>query len=219
MKRLTLKLKREYKLAAVALILLFLGLGFIVYVSEDRTEVIANQPRSIGDVAAMYASGQKEEAIRLAEAMLLKSPTDLTIQTKLATFYFQSAKYDQFLSFVEQQKLESGNVYNMMAKTYQTKGDIARAKEYYVKAIESDPKFSQYYLNYSAYLQSIDDKESALSYILNGLEENPRSTTLLIAAASLSLKLGNKDRARDFSLRALEIDPENTQAKSILESY
>lgn len=218
MKRFTIRLKREYKLIALALILLFIGLGFVIYLSEDQSRVVANQPKTIDEVAADFANGKKEGAIKTAESMLLKNPEDEALKNKLAAFYFQAGLYEKFLEFISKHNLSGGAIFNMAAKVYQAKSDTDKVREYYQKAIEADKDVAQYYLNYSAYFQSLGEYQAAFDCIKSGIVSNSRSASLLISAASLSIKLNDKKQAKSYASTALEVDPENAQAKAILES-
>lgn len=212
--RLNGKSTKSMVLALVLIVVIIAGVYYLGW--SKRKAEIKVKSETLENAVTLFDSGKKDESISVLEAMVQRNPADKDALNLLASEYYQAGKYDQFISFINEHKLESSLICNMAANIYQTKGQGEVAVEFYNKAISASPKNPGYYINLSAYYQGIGDYASALKTLELGLSKITNSTSLNNSAASVALKSGDKASARKYANAALAIDPNNSQAKAIL---
>ena len=211
----TRKFDNKIKLIVIIfLIALVLTVGFCL--REQRNG--ADSEPTMSDAVASFDSGDKNRGIEIVENLLKTDPENSEYKNRLAIYYYQAGRADDFLSYVEKNNLNSSTILNITADIYRSKGDVEKAEAYYRRAITASPKSSQLYINFSAFYQAEGNLAKAREVLLEGVAVNTRSTALYISLSSVSLKLDNKTDARKYANSALEIDPANSQAKAIINS-
>lgn len=207
------KIRNSHVYLGVILIIIIIA-AIIIY-SYHRNG-IEKESSTLSDVVSLFDNGNQQEAIATLEGIIERNPSDSDAKNRLAMYYYQAKDYDKFLSFVQENNLDSSTISNMMANVYAAKQDKENAVKYYQLAINQSPKSTQNYVNFSAYYQTLGDYQSALDVLKSGLIISPNSNTLLNSAASVCLKMGNEDEAVQYAQRVLADDPENAQANAII---
>ena len=204
-------------------IVLLIALAFLLIVAAVLIEININ--RSINEESAdnivkqtsdLYSAGKKDESVNILEKYHNDHLNENAISYQLARFYFQTKKFDNFISLVQSTNLESPTISNMLAQVNLEKGEVDKAIEIYQKMMAQYPNSLKIYINLASIYQSKSDFEKALSVINQGLKGNPNSVVLILSQSSLYLKMGQKNEALKSAERVLEIEKDNIQAKSII---
>ena len=85
-------------------------------------------------------------------------------------------------------------------------GDFSKAKEYYEKSIESNPKFPFSHLNLGVIYREKGNYNKAIEIITNGIYENPEVGFLYYNRACFYSLIGEYEKALDGVLKAIELD-------------
>lgn len=209
-----IKLDNKNKLVVLAFALVVIVVLCITtaYLGANKN----SNTTKIADAVAKFDSGNKDGGIKILEDLLKKDPNNNDLKIKLASYYYQADKLDQFVSYVEAEQLKSSAISNMLATIYQDKADYPKAEDYYREAIAQAPNSARAYVNFAAYYQAHGHLDQALVTIKQGISANPKSTLLLITASSICYKMSDKVASASYANQVLALDPDNSQAKSIL---
>jgi tetratricopeptide (TPR) repeat protein len=184
----------------------------IFFILKDKNPNI-DPPR---EAAIMFERGEKDKATKILEKYSKNNPNNINVKNELAKMYFQSADYEKFIQFVEENKLSTAYIYSMLASACQITGKLEKSEEYYNKAIKANPVNAKQYINFSAYYQSVGATQKALDILEKGLKSGAKGVALLVTAASVSIKLDNTEKAEFFLKEAQSIDPKNAQVQTML---
>lgn len=107
-------------------------------------------------------------------------------------------------------------VINNLGVLYLKKGDCARARSLFEKALKQTPDYASAHLNLAGALWGLGKKDDALQEAREAVVLDPRSVNGYLTLASFNLSLGNKAAAGDAARKALLLEPENEQARIFL---
>ena len=181
--------------------------------NHHKPILVKNQ---LNDAEILFENGKTDEAIAVYEIYVKENQNDTEAKERLAIMYYQSSKYDQFISFTINDNLESATLFVMMANVYLDRNDLQKCEEYYDKALVVNPDNPQYYIDYAAYYQTQGNFNQAAVILERGIKIIPKNSQLLISAASVYLKIKDKEKARAYTNEVLVLEPDNLQAKAIL---
>lgn len=218
--RMKIKLQNLFKnktvlQTVIVLLILALMVGGYYFYNRQRSGSAATSA-NLDKATELFAAGKVDKSLAILEGLRIKEPDNQTIIEKLASEYYQAKKYDKFIDLINSGKLNSSPYLDMAGNIYQSRGDDAKALEYYRKAT-NDSGNAQSFITLAAYYQTKGDYNQALNTLREGIEKFPKSVALNISAASVCLKIGDEKQARIFLDQALIVDQSNQQAKTILE--
>lgn len=196
-------------------------LGIVTGVKMSKTESIEKDLFSYA-LNALASMKKYDDIVNVIEK---KYPNDPDIQNLIGNVYHFSGNEDKFLSqLMEAAKLDPKNPTNFynIGVLYGDKGDVAKAKEYYEKAIQIDPNYKNAYNNIALLIIKPEDeyveiinknlgssaKEKALYK-----EYSAKRKALYLEAIPYLEKAFNADKKDYFSAKALR------QAYSVAELY
>ena len=91
----------------------------------------------------------------------------------------------------------------------QQRGRLDDAEQFYLQAVEADPKYGIALCNYALYLKQRARLGEAESYFLRAFESDPENGNALGGYALLLAQRGDLDEAEHFFQRALESEPKH----------
>lgn len=175
---------------------------------ELHTEkgLIGNAIEDFLAAARIYAEeGKKDRALDIYKRILEISPEDITLKLKVADLFFKGGF-----------SREAIKTYTEIASDYLKDGDTDRAREYYLKVINLDPKNVPSLIGLSEIAEKDGDIEQAIKYLEGASSHVPDDTDVLLRHSKLLLKAGKAHEAKGLISRLLEIEPSNIQAKKLL---
>ncbi len=79
-------------------------------------------------------------------------------------------------------------VYSLKAEAYERMGDTKKAIRYFMKAIQSNPRYPRSYAAFASFLQKNHQKKQAIKILKIGLKYNPKSKMLKSKLSRISHK-------------------------------
>lgn len=223
---------KSFWISIIAVIVSFAG-GFLLANAFNRNELdsLRAENARLKSQSGQTEQNQSELALteneirqKIAEAD--KHPTDFTFQKKLglALYRYAAMKQDSML-LAEIEKILK-RAYDLNDKDYEVvvalgnlqfdlgylknkKENFTQAREYYQKALESNPKNvnvrTDYGLTY--FLQNPPDYEKAIAEFRKSLEDNPKNERTLQFLTQALLQTGNAAEAEEIHAKLKEINP------------
>lgn len=112
-------------------------------------------------------------------------------------------------SLIDLQRLSS---YYFRGREHQTKGDLIKAKESYLKVLEIMPKHSYSLLSLGAIELALNQPKKAIPLLEQVIEINPRSQEAHYLLGQAYINSGRFDKAIKEFKASLEIEPQYTEA-------
>lgn len=141
------------------------------------------------------------------------------IQLKIAQLYMEEANYEQAEIAAEKVlHLDSNNAaaLNLLANVYKQNGDLDKALDFLIKAIQLNPFAVNFYIELAKIYQTRRELEQAAETLQNGLRSNPMNLDLLQALGLLFYQQGFYKRSEEYLKQAAAIDPNNDNVKRLL---
>jgi len=223
---------KSFWISIIAVVISFAG-GFILANAFNRNELDALRAENARLKSEPEKSEQNQSELALTEEEIRQTITeaerkssDFSFQKNsgLALFRYAAMKQDS-LMLAEVEKILN-RAYSLNDKDYEITvalGDLqfdigylkkknenfARAREFYSKALEQNPKDvkvrTDYGLTYS--LQNPPETEKAIAEFQKSLQENPKHVKTLQFLTQALLQIGNTTEAEIYLAKLKEINP------------
>ncbi|MRI64316.1 hypothetical protein EDM00_10010 [Ornithobacterium rhinotracheale] len=167
---------------------------------------------------AYYQTKDFEKGIKVAQAGLQKFPKNENMNNMLSAMYYESGDTLKFISDL-QAKVDKNNAnatdfYNLAKLMDDAKGDKAKVKEYYLKAIELDPNMSNAYLNLS--LLIIEPEAEYVKQMNSNLGSSAKEKKIYAENAAKRKKLYQE--ALPYLEKAYKLDENNPSLIKVLQN-
>ncbi|GAB4488572.1 MAG: hypothetical protein OHK006_19190 [Thermodesulfovibrionales bacterium] len=149
--------------------------------------------------------GRKDKLLDIYEKILSLSPANIPLRAKVAEIFLK-----------EGLKSDSAREYVTIAKLYDEKGEAAKAKEFYQKAIDVQPLSKDAFLGLSALYEKAGDIAKAFEVLKEAAVIFPEDTDVLFRSAEVSFTAGKLDNALAYLERIKGHDPNNIKARRML---
>lgn len=150
-------------------------------------------------------NGVLEKALMAYERALHVAPFNMTVRIKMTDLYFRMGL-----------KERAATGFSSIASDLMAKGEIARAKELYDKALGIDPMNVSSLIGLSKLLERQNDLNTALDHMKNALEIAQGNNKLLFEYAGLAMRAGRLDEAHSALQTLLGQDPSDSEARQQL---
>lgn len=156
--------------------------------------------------ADIYNSeGKTEKAIETYQKALEMAPHRTNLKTKIIELYLKIGLHGEAIKqYVE------------LARGYLAKGDLEKAKSYFLNAIEIDRRNIPSLLGLSEIAEKNGDLDGAIEYLKNALNVEPDNNEVALRYSGLLIKEGKTDEAKEILGKILKLYPFNTEAKRLL---
>jgi len=127
---------------------------------------------------------------------------------------FQEQKWDEAIDAFSQilETTQSAEIYNNLALCYYNKSDLEKAEMFYLKALETNPKLTQVYINLADLYFRQKNFVSAINLLQSGVYELPDEIVLSHYLARVYMEDARLDLAIDELNKVLEAQEENYDA-------
>jgi len=165
-------------------------------------------------VARTYLALEEfENALRMLDKAVLKSPNDFDNRYFIALSYFRLEQYETALNRLEKaQQLDEKNaqVYSLRGAIYRNMGQNDLEIEEYKKSLGILPEDQNLLIRLADAYNEIDDKDNAEKYLKELLAIDPDNASALNYLGYLwAEQAKNLEEAKEMIERALEKDPNN----------
>jgi tetratricopeptide (TPR) repeat protein len=156
--------------------------------------------------ADIYSSeGKTEKAIETYQKALEIAPQRVNLKTKIIELYLKTGLYG-----------EAVKQYLEIANDYLSKGDLEKAKGYFLNAVEIDKQNIPALLGLSEIAERNNDLDEAIVYMKNALNIAPEDNNVSLRYSDLLIKKGKIKEAKDMLGKMLKLYPFNIEAKRLL---
>ncbi len=149
--------------------------------------------------------GRKDRILGIYEKILSLSPANIPLRTKVADIFIKEGLTS-----------DAAREYVHIARTHEEKGDHAKAKEIFLKAIALHPRSKEAALGLSQLYEKLGEIKLAAAQLKDTALLFPDAPDVLFRSTDISLKLDDADNAKQCLIRILEIDPKNVKARRML---
>ncbi|MBI4837721.1 MAG: tetratricopeptide repeat protein [Nitrospirae bacterium] len=149
--------------------------------------------------------GAEGKALDVYKKMLKFFPSDINLRIKVAEIFLKAG-------ITEEAVKEFVNV----AVYHLNRDEFNEARQFYLKAIELDPKFIGAFLGLSKIAEIQNDNQQATEYLKNAMSVQPSNSEVLLNYSRLAIKAGNADEGKQALMRLIETDPSNNEYKKLL---
>lgn len=156
--------------------------------------------------ADIYNSeGKIEKAIEIYQKALELAPYRINLKTKIIELYLKVGLSG-----------EAVKQYVALAEDYLSKGDLEKAKGYFLNAVEIDKENIPSLIGLSEIAERYNDIDEAMVYLRNAISIAPDDSKVSLRYSELLIKNGRVDEAEGILKRMVELYPSNTEAKRLL---
>lgn len=143
---------------------------------------------------------KNEEAEEWSKNMLKKWPEDKSLLTICSDILTRNHKYEEAICcmnrYMELYPAKTAYCYREIAEVYEHAKDLTKAREYYQKAIDADPKEARSWRLMGKFLANeVKDQEAALPFLKKAVELAPDSTYGYMKLGEVYEALGDEKEA------------------------
>ncbi len=154
---------------------------------------------------SLSKEGKKDRLLDIYQKILSLSPSNVPLRNKVAEIFLK-----------EGLKSDAVKEYLSIARTYEAKGDIPKAREYYHKVTELHPMSKEAAIGIAQLYEKSGEISNAVAAMKEVAGNFPDDTDVLFRYAELSLNAGNYETTEDCLRKVSEIEPDNMRARSLL---
>jgi len=163
-------------------------------------------------LAYLGKGDEKQARAQAAHVEKINPSYAAELYSSMARFYLIKKRYYKALHYFQTSLglTENSAVSNQVASIYLTQGRLKKAKQYFEKAVDTDPDF----LNLSRISLAEKDYPNSIRYAQKTVKQNPEQTEGYILLGTAYLLSDELNKAESHFLKAKELDP-----KLILADY
>ncbi|MDA8240136.1 MAG: tetratricopeptide repeat protein [Nitrospiraceae bacterium] len=154
---------------------------------------------------SLSKEGKKDRLLDIYQKILSLSPSNVPLRNKVAEIFLK-----------EGLKSDAVKEYLSIARSYEGKGDIPKAREYYQKVTELNPMNKEAAIGIARLYEKSGEIGNAVAAMKEMAGLFPDDTDILLRYAELSLDAGNYETAEDCLRRVSQIEPDNMRARRLL---
>lgn len=154
---------------------------------------------------SLSKEGKKDKLLEIYEKILSLSPTNIPLRIKVAEIFLK-----------EGLKTDAAKEYVQVARVYEEKNDISKAREYYQKVLDLQPLNREAIISISAIFEKTGEFHTAIEHMQEATALFPEDAEVLIRCAELLAGQKRGSEAEPYLRRVLEADPVNIDARKLL---
>jgi tetratricopeptide (TPR) repeat protein len=139
---------------------------------------------------------------------------------QMGIIYHDLEQWDQALKYLSRafksNKFWKAEILNLLAKTYYKKGDFSNARNYWLMAINENPKDQKIFRNLGSLFFDNGHYKEAIEVYKASLRINPNSYEIYLFSGLAFLKLQKNDKAIEMFQNVLRLRPNNLLAQGVL---
>ncbi len=154
---------------------------------------------------SLSKEGKKDRLLDIYQKILSLSPSNVPLRNKVAEIFLK-----------EGLKSDAAKEYLSIARSYEGKSDIPKAREYYQKVSELNPMSKEAAIGIAQLYEKSGEIGNAVAAMKEMAGLFPDDADILFRYAELSLDAGNYETAEDCLRRVSQIEPDNMRARRLL---
>lgn len=194
---------------------------------ETLERLLALSPGSVEALKvkgrALYLAARDADAERTLKAAMALAPDDDGIPYDLGRIYYQQQRHAQAAAEFQRAitlNPRSHKAYDNLALATEALGDIPRALQYYLKAIElvhtSHPRYDVVYANLADLMLKLGEYRKAFDLAAAAAERNPDEARNFFLTGKALVKLERHELSLRWLERAIALDPSYPEPRYLL---
>jgi tetratricopeptide (TPR) repeat protein len=187
---------------------------------EEVLAVWVGQKARITLVSRLWREGQRDESLRLAQALARDYPESPKAQYMLGeklNVFGLCAESEKPLRAALRLDPNFGKAHFELGYCLHQQGNLTEAAACYREAVRLQPDYGVAYYDLSICLAQQGDREGALQAVRQAIRYKPDVGKSYRQLGKLLSEKGPSDEAREALQRAVELDPADSQAKALLD--
>lgn len=154
---------------------------------------------------SLSKEGKRDRLLDIYQKILSLSPSNIPLRIKVAeTFLKEGLKTDAAQEYVH------------VARVYEEKNDMGKAREYYQKVLDLQPLNKDAIISLSSIYERSGEFHSAIEHIQEAAALFPEDPDVLLRCSELLVAQKRGKEAEVYLRRILEADPVNVSARKLL---
>jgi len=148
---------------------------------------------------------------RVMQQVTRADEADATLILRVSALFLQYREYDRAAVALEKlvaMRKDSGEVWRMLAETYDRQGKPEQAYLAYSRAVGNDPNSEDNRIAFAEFASAHGNNDYALQVVARGLERLPKSSGLLFEQGLLQALKGDRNQADNSFKEASRLKPE-----------
>lgn len=154
---------------------------------------------------SLAKEGKKDRILEVYEKILSLSPANIPLRIKVADIFIK-----------EGLATSAAKEYVTIAKIHEDKEEYPKAKEFFQKAISTQPRDKNAHIGLSRLLEKLGDKEQAVKLAKDAAVLFPDDVDVLLRSAEISLQAHQSEDAKKLLKKVQGSDPANQRAHMLL---
>ena len=150
-------------------------------------------------------NGDAEKALETYEKVLRLTPADVNTKIKLTELSLKIGRVER-----------ASKGYAMLASDHLEKGEVDKAREFYLKSIETDPQNLTPLMGLSDVEENAGNLDGALEYLSKAVAISPENRKTVLHYSKLASKANKTEDAKTVLSKLIEKDPSDIDAKKTL---
>ena len=168
---------------------------------------------------ALYLLGKDPEAEASLKAAAKRAPADPEIPYDLGRMYYQQGRHVEGAESLRRAIALDPRAYkawDSLGLAYEALGDVAQARQHYLKALalvhKDHPHYDVVYANFADLLIKQGDYERAFDLAAEAAQRNPDEPRNLYLAGKALVRLGRSDVSLRWLQQAVKLNPDYPEA-------
>ncbi len=168
--------------------------------------LISNARENFLAAADIYIrEGETQRAIEIYEQLLKLTPANIDLRLKIVELYQKIGLNDEVIK-----------VYAEIASSHLQKGELEKAREFYLKAVDTDSQNISSFIGLSRIAEKTGDIQQAYEYLNKAMSFASDDVDVLRNYSRLAIETGHMDGAEQALSELIKIEPSNNQYKKHL---
>jgi tetratricopeptide (TPR) repeat protein len=153
---------------------------------------------------ALIKGKKKDDAQKVYERILGLASDNIPLRAKIA----EVMKKQGFTG-------RAASEYRDIGREFETRSEFDKAKEFFIKSLDSNPGSRQTMLDLSRIAEKTGDLGQAMNYVKIAVERTGESPELLLRCAQILKGKGSYDETQDLIKKVLESNPQDIEARKL----
>jgi len=154
---------------------------------------------------SLSKEGKKDRLIEIYEKIIALSPSNMPLRNKIAEVYLK-----------EGIKSAAAREYFEIARLYEAKGDLEKAKEYYLKSLDIQPANKEAIIGIGNIYEKSGDTAGAEEHMRQAAMVLNEDVDVLLGYGELACAAGHTEAAKGVLSQIIRLDPDNLRARRLL---
>jgi len=181
------------------------ALSALAQLSEEKGLITDAIKYYLAAADSLSKEGKKDRLLDIYEKIISLSPSNLPLRNKVAEIFLK-----------EGLKSEAVKEYISLARMFEEKGDVEKAKDYFLKVLDLQPLNKEAVMGIGSLYEKTGEIEKAIRHMGEATVLFHQDTDILMKCAELLFTGGRTDEAKNYLGKIAEKEPDNMEVRRLL---